>query len=328
MTPAGGGEGAAGRPGRERVAAVIDIGSNSVLLLTVGVGPDGQAHPRDAAVATTRLGTGLASGGRLDPAARRRTCETAMAFAERARRSRASHLWAFGTGAMRAAADGPAFAREVAAAIDAPVEVLAGDREAALAYAAAAGAAGGPLLVADLGGRTVELTLGLGREVLASASLELGALVLTEAHLRADPPTASEVGRVRAAADEALASSGLAARARARGARLTASGGTATALAALDLGLRAYDASRVHGHVLSRTVLRALAERLAAMPLGARIAMPGLDAGRAAILPAGALVLERTAEAAGASEVRVSDRGVRHAYLTSRLVAAGWISAP
>src|SRR5262249_60271260 len=78
------------------------------------------------------------------------------------------------------------------------------------------------------------------------------------------------------------------ARPRAVGARLVASGGTATALAALDLGLREYAPARVHGHPMSRAGLAALAAGLATMPASVRNALPGVDPGRGVILPAGA----------------------------------------
>jgi len=316
---------ASGRGSGGPRCAVIDIGGNSVLLLTVAVGRDGRARAVDEARATTRLGAGLADGGTLDAAARARTREAVVAFAARARAAGATRVWAFATAALRRAADGPAWAHEIAVASGTPVEVLPGECEARLAYAGVARAMGsaGPLLVADVGGGTTELALGRDEEILGTASLPLGALALTEAYLHADPPSAAELSSLTAAADVALASTPLPACARAAGARLAVSGGTATALAALDLGLTVYEPRRVHAHSLGRAALGALAARLAAMPAAARAALPGVDPGRAAILPAGALVLERVAVAAGAAVLAVSDHGVRHAYLRARLAALG-----
>ena len=294
------------------VAAVIDIGSNSVLLLTVAV-DRGRARVLDHALAVTRLGTGLRPGGRLDADALARTRDAVVAFAGRARARGAPRVWAFATAALREAADGSAAADAIAAAAGVPVEVLSGEREAALAYAAVA-AGETPLLVADVGGRTTELTLGVGERVLGAASLPLGALALTEAH-------GADLDGALAAVGAVLAASELPARARAAGARLAASGGTATALAALDLG--AYVPRRVHGHVLARTALAGLTARLARMTAAERAALPGLDPGRGAILPAGALVLERVAGALGADRIVVSDHGVRHAYLRAALARDG-----
>jgi exopolyphosphatase / guanosine-5'-triphosphate,3'-diphosphate pyrophosphatase len=292
-------------------AAVIDIGSNSLLLLTVAVDALGRARAVDEALATTRLGSGLRAGGSLDSVARDRTRREVIALAARARAAGARRVWAFGTGALRDAVDGPNFAREVAATARVPVEILSGEREAALAWAAVrAGLAPetGPLVVADVGGRTTELTFGRGDEPIAAASVPLGALALTEAH-------GADRDAMVAAARRALAKNDLLARARREGARLVVSGGTATALAALDLHLASYAPGRVHGHRLAAVALRALAAGSGAAST--------LDPQRAAILPAGAVVVEEIAAALGVADLQVSDHGVRHAYLRAALAADG-----
>jgi exopolyphosphatase/guanosine-5'-triphosphate,3'-diphosphate pyrophosphatase len=290
---------------------VIDIGSNSVLCLVAARAADGGTAVLADLLETTRLATGLRDGGPLDPAARGRTLRAVAAFAERARGLGARDVVGIGTAAMRAAADGPAFARAIAAETGVRVSILSGLEEAHLAYAAVAHAAGGPLLAVDVGGRSTELVLGEDARIDDARSLPLGALALTEELA----PDALAGMRDRAAC--VLAAQDLPGRARARGARLVASGGTATALAALDLGLAAYDRERVHGHVLET-------ERL--VPLALAAAAGGgaaLDAGRRRILPAGAVVLEAVARAAGAARVAVSDRGIRHARAEELLAAVG-----
>ncbi len=323
MTPAGGRDSPVQPLGAGSSGAAIDVGSNSVLLLVLAVDAGGRARVVDEALATTRLGSGLAPGGALAPEACRRTREAVGGFVARARAAGAGHVWAFATGAVREATDGNAFARDLAAATGIPIEVLSGEREARLAYAAAAAGHEGTLLVVDVGGRTSELTLGAGRDILAAVSLPLGALALTECHLRTDPPAATEVAALEAAVEDALGATPVPASARAAGARLAASGGTATALAALDLGLTTYDPRRLHGHMLPIGALETLCRSLTMMPSGVRATLPGLDPDRAAILPAGAIVLARVAAGAGATAVRVSNHGVRHAYLAERLAGVG-----
>jgi exopolyphosphatase / guanosine-5'-triphosphate,3'-diphosphate pyrophosphatase len=304
------------------VAAVIDVGSNSVLLLVAAAGSRA-LRVVDEALVTTRLGTGLGEGGALDPAARARTRDAVAALAARARAAGAAEVRAFATGAARSARDGAEFAADLAATTGVPVEVLSGAREAELAYRAVAatlGDADEPLLVGDVGGRTTELSLGRGATIEATTSLPLGALLLTENHVRSDPPR-EILDTVAWVAHTVLARSALPARARASRAALVVSGGTATALAALDLGLDVYDGRRVHGHRMSGAVLHQLVARLGAMPAASRACLPGLDAGRGMILPAGAVVVERLARAAGVDTLRVSDHGVRHAYLRDWLAA-------
>ena len=295
--------------GEATVASVVDVGSNTVLLLTLRVAPDGRARAVDAALATPQLGTGLHDGAPLDGAARARTRDAVVEMACRARAQGARFVWAFATGAARRASDGRAFAAQLARDAGCPVEVLAGEREAELSYEAMAHAlrgSGRSCLAVDVGGATTELTLGQGGAVEATVSLPLGVLALTDRS--ADAP---------ALVDAALATTDLPARARMRGADVVASGGTATALAALDLGLPRYDPARVHGHLLVVAHMAALAAD--ATHAGADV----LDPGRARVLPAGACVLEHVARAAGADTIRVSEHGVRHAYLRQRLAQEG-----
>lgn len=287
------------------VAAVLDVGSNSVLLLTVAV-TAGRAVVRDEALATTQLGTGLVAGGSLDGAARARTREAVVGFVARARAAGATGVWAYATGAARRARDGAAFVAECADAAGCPVVILSGDDEARLAYAAASlgGADDVPRVVVDVGGATTELTRGRGPAILESVSVPLGALTLTERH-DADAGRAAAIAAV-------LATTPLPS--RARDAELVVSGGTASALAAIDLGLDAYAPSRTHRHRLKVDRLPTLATR------GDDA---GIDPGRARLLPAGAAVLAAVARATGHADVVVSELAVRHAYLAERLAADG-----
>ncbi len=81
--------------------------------------------------------------------------------------------------------------------------------------------------------------------------------------------------------------------------------GTATSLAAIDLG--AYDRERVHRHRLTLKRVDELAGRLAAMPLEDRRSVPGLDPARASAIVAGTLILAEAVRAAGADEVMISE---------------------
>lgn len=295
---------AAGEPA---LAAVLDVGSNSVLLLTVAVAVSGRLTVRDSALVTTRLGSGLVDGGLLDVAACERTTAAVVSLADRARAAGCTQVWAYATGAARRACDGDAFVAALATRARCPVEVLTGEREARLAHAAAALGFGddAPLLVVDVGGGTTELTRGRGATVLDAVSLPLGALVLTERH-------GDDVAGLVATIQRTLATTDLPV--HAAGATLIASGGTASALAALDLGLDAYDPARIHRHVLD-------VSQLATLAVGGRTA--ALDPGRARLLPAGAAVLTHVAAAMGTDAIVVSELAVRHAYLAERLAVGG-----
>jgi exopolyphosphatase/guanosine-5'-triphosphate,3'-diphosphate pyrophosphatase len=305
---------------------IIDIGSNSVLLLAVETAGR-EWRELEGAEHITRLAAGLTGGARLDAAACGRTLEAVAAFCARARALGAEQLWAVGTRAFRLAEDGPAFAARVEEATGVAVEILSEAREAELTFAAAVGGLDrvrGPVLSVDIGGGSTEIVFGQDGRPLVHASLPLGALVMTERHLRSDPPTAGEVAALRAAVSDALAVAPPLGRRRAAGdtGPIVGSGGTLTTLAAMRAGLTEYRGDLVHGSCLSRDELHAAAADLTRRSLAERRELAGLLAERARTITAGTLMAAAVVDAAQAPAIVVSDHGLRHGVLRERLGAA------
>jgi exopolyphosphatase/guanosine-5'-triphosphate,3'-diphosphate pyrophosphatase len=175
--------------------------------------------------------------------------------------------------------------------------------------------------VLDVGGGSTEFTAGEGTAPRARTSLQVGAVRLTERHVRSDPPGAGELGALRAAARGAVApitglGHGLAAL---PGARLVGVAGTVTTLAAVHQALPAYDATKVHGSSLGLAQVEALVAALAALDLRTRAALPGMEPKRADVIVAGALIVAEAMRAAGFDRLTVSDRGVRWGLVHERL---------
>jgi exopolyphosphatase/guanosine-5'-triphosphate,3'-diphosphate pyrophosphatase len=96
------------------------------------------------------------------------------------------------------------------------------------------------------------------------------------------------------------------------------------ALGHLDLGLAAYDAERIHGHVLTREAIVAQRRRLAPLTAEGRRTIGAIEPGRAPVIVGGILVLEAAMERLGLAEVEVSERDILHGIA---LHAAGYASA-
>ncbi|WP_242394526.1 Ppx/GppA phosphatase family protein [Anaeromyxobacter oryzisoli] len=301
----------------ERYAA-IDVGTNTVLLLV--------AERRGATLAPvleraeiTRLGRGVDAAGRLDPAALRDTVRVIAEYAAAARGLGARVLACVATSAARDAANGAEFFAAVREQAGLSAEIISGDEEARLVYASAVRdfGAGGPLAVLDVGGGSTEFIVGEGPAPRARTSLQVGAVRLTERHVTTDPIAPAEWRRLRAAAREALAPvAGLAAR---DGATLFGVAGTVTTLCAVSLALPVYEAGQVHGRVMTRAEVEALLERLAALPVAARAALPGMEPKRADVILAGGAIVAEAMDLAGFDRLTVSDRGVRWGLLYDRL---------
>jgi exopolyphosphatase/guanosine-5'-triphosphate,3'-diphosphate pyrophosphatase len=301
--------------------ATIDLGTNTVRLLVADLEPGaGRWRVIDAAQRVTRLGEGLAASGRLGEAPAERTATAVGEYVTRARRAGAERVAIVATSAVREAANGREFAAALERATGERVTVVSGSEEAALTLAGVlaglderGGAA--PALVFDIGGGSTEYILARDGTPLEAISLRLGVVDLAERF-----PFRGPVDWPRYAAMQAEIAGRLVAelpeRIREAGpARLIGTAGTATTLAALDLGLTAYDPGRVQGHVVTRAGVEALLARLGALTVEERAALPCLEPGRADLIVAGTAIVLATMDLTGARQMTVSDWGLREGIL-------------
>lgn len=301
--------------------ATIDVGTNTVLLLVAERRGAGLAPVLERAD-ITRLGRGVDATGRLEPAAIRETVAVIAGYARAARELGAPVIACVATSAARDAANGAEFFEAARAAAGIVPEVITGDEEARLVWTSAwrdFGREGEPLAVLDVGGGSTELSFGEGPAPRGRASLQVGAVRLTERHLRGagtGRPSAEEVARLRAAAREAVRPF---AAMDARGGRLVGVAGTVTTLSTVSQALPVYDAERVHGTVLALAEVERLAGTLAALTVHERAALPGMEPKRADVILAGALIVAEAMRATGFERLTVSDRGVRWGLLYDRV---------
>lgn len=292
-----------------RVAA-IDIGTNSILL-TVAEVEAGEIRPLCERSRITRLGEGLNATGRLSEEPMRRSLDALRELVEEARQLRADTVLAVGTEVLRKAQNAEQFL-QACQQLGLAVEVISGEREAFLSYLSVAK---DPLLaqraerltMLDVGGGSTEISRGTGATLEASRSYPIGAVRLTEAHLRSDPPTAEEVRALQETVRGQLQQEAP----LAEGEYLVGVGGTFVNLASLHAGHADYQPERVHGATLTREQMQALAERLCALPLAERRRLPGIEPDRAPVLHAGALIAATAMECLCAERIAVSMRGLR-----------------
>ena len=295
-----------------RWRAVIDIGTNSVLLLIArrAVGSAVEVLLDQSTI--TRLGKGAGQSGVLAPDAIARTLAVLRRYRETAEAHGAS-LLAVTTEGVRMASNRDDFLAPAAEVLGEPVRLLGGDEEAELSYRSVAQETGGagPLRVIDTGGGSTEIAVGEGMTLLSSASHRIGAVRLTERFVTSDPPTPETVAAIE---QEALATFG-------RGQPLAPHpvlhgvAGTVTTAAALLLGLEKYDREKVDGTRFAAAQVRALRDELARETSAERCRRPALDPGRADVVVAGLTILVAALQHCGATELAVRDRGLRYALV-------------
>ncbi len=290
--------------------AVIDLGSNSVLLLVAERDPDGNVVVERDLATITRIGRGVAERGSLDPAAVARTLEV-LAEYRRIAQSQDAELVAVATEGLRLASDRDRFVEEASRTLGVPLTIISGDEEARLSYLSVAHESPpGPLRVVDIGGASTELIVGDGVEIDSRVSHRVGSVRLTEQYVRHDPPLPAELDTIAAAAREALASQPVAPYPVLHGLA-----GTVTTAGALLADLPAYDRDAVDGVTASIEQVEALRDRMAAMTTAERAAVPTIDVGRADVFVAGVVILLEVMRHVGADTLVVRDRGLRYALV-------------
>ena len=298
--------------------ATIDIGTNTTLLLVAETsGSDVRVLAERAEI--TRLGRGIGADGGLGRPGIERTLAVLTDYVAVAREHGAS-INAIGTEGLRRAPNARDFLEPAARILGAPVEVIDGDREAALSFLAALRSfpdeTKGTAVVIDIGGGSTEIIVARAGRMEFRRSLPLGSVRLTEKHVHGDPATPAEVAAITAEIVQQLANIPF----PARPITLIGTAGTVTTLTAMALGLQSYDPARVHGHRLTLPTLEQQIDRLRASTQAERESMAGLDPKRADVILAGACILLQIALAAQAAEILVSDRGIRWGLLFEKTI--------
>jgi exopolyphosphatase / guanosine-5'-triphosphate,3'-diphosphate pyrophosphatase len=299
-----------------RRVAAVDCGTNSLRLLLADIDP-GRAGLTDVVrrMEIVRLGQGVDQTGRLAPEALARTMAVLREYADIIARSGAQAVRMVATSATRDADNAAEFVRLVKEVLGVAPEVLTGDEEAVLSFTGAtaelaAGPDPGPFLVADIGGGSTEFVLGeAGGTPAHSISVNIGCVRMTERHLHGDPPAGQEV--VAAVADIDAALDTVAAAVPARDARtLIGLAGSVTTVAAIAMGLPAYDAARIHHARVAAADVHAVTRGLLAQTRAERAALGVMHPGRADVIGGGALVLDRLMQRFGFTEVLVSEHDI------------------
>lgn len=278
--------------------AVIDIGSNSVRLMT----DDGKAVNRKT-LASTTLADGLALTGYLSDEAMDRTAAAIRTFVAEARRRGADNIYVFGTEAMRAAKNGKAFKARLEEENGLTVDVISGETEARLGLMGAAGDIAGEATVVDIGGASVEIVRGNADRITYAKSAPLGMVRLIDL-------VGSEKNAIERFVERELPVFGIVSGTD----DAIAIGGTATSLASMDLRQTVYNPDEIHGHILTLASLSRLRDEIfSTRDLISRF--PTLTPNRARVIGHGAIMLLSIVEYLGLEQIAVSEHDNMEGYL-------------
>ncbi len=276
----------------------IDIGSNSVRMAIIA---DGKTLYK--AIATTRLGEGIATSPLLKEAAMERTSDAVASFVARGKSEGAEEIYAFATAAVRSAANGSVFCDMVRAKCGVEVDVIKGLVEANAGLVGALKGQDGGII--DVGGASTEVNVSVNGASLYAKSVNIGTVRLYDL-----------AGRDKDRLDNVIAQKiqeyG---KFNASGYHICTIGGTATNIASVKHGLKVYDPAIVDGTIIGRDEVLEMGYEMLKLSVDEVRAVPGMDPHKADVFAGGCLLLGRVMENFGITEATVSESDNIEGYI-------------
>ncbi len=302
--------------------AAVDVGTNSLHLVVARVIDATHFEVIASEKEMVRLGSGGGDMKELSADAIERGVAALRRFKQIADISDAP-VRAVATSAVREAENHQVFIDRARTEAGVEVEVISGIEEARLIHLGVLQAVpvyDQRLLLCDIGGGSTELLIGERGEVLASRSLKLGAVRLTNRFFGGDHTHPAAVNSCRRYIASALAP--FHREVEAHGFEVfIGSSGTIEAVAAMaHAATGRSEPNTFNNHVITADEIKAVAEALVrADSVAERRRLPGMDAKRADIMLAGALILEQVVEAFAIKELTISGFALREGVLLDTL---------
>jgi exopolyphosphatase/guanosine-5'-triphosphate,3'-diphosphate pyrophosphatase len=165
------------------VIAAIDVGSNAIRLAIATVDPAGHYQIIHTAREPVRLGHDVFSIGRISDSTRRAALEAFRRFREQLSKYSVTRFKAVATSALREAENGEAFAALVSKRYRIPISIIGPEEEARLVHLAVKEHVqlnGKIAMLVDIGGGSVEISLGNKSGIISTQSYAMGSVRLLQ----------------------------------------------------------------------------------------------------------------------------------------------------
>jgi exopolyphosphatase/guanosine-5'-triphosphate,3'-diphosphate pyrophosphatase len=294
--------------------AAIDIGTNSIHMIVVRVREDLSFEVVDREKSMVRLGAGGLDGKALTTEATTGALRALTTFKRIADSHKVDTILAAATSATREAPNGGEFLARIESQTGIRPRVIAGQEEARLIHMAATygvNVGASRAVVIDIGGGSVELTLGDAAGLRLARSVKLGVIRLTQGYVKSDPLSGRDERRlikhvrqnvdgicrqmVAAGFDRVIGTSGT----------ILSLGTVATAVA------RGTVPAELRNLRVPAKHIRRLRRQIVETDEKERLALPGLDPRRADLTVAGAVLLDTILQRLGADDLTLCDLALR-----------------
>jgi exopolyphosphatase / guanosine-5'-triphosphate,3'-diphosphate pyrophosphatase len=298
--------------------AAIDIGTNSVHMIIVRVRPDLSFEVIDREKEMVRLGAGGLDGKALTPSAMHAGLQALSKFKRLADSHGVDEIIAAATSATREAENGGDFLNTVVAETGIRVRVISGHEEARLIHLAAVygvDLGGGHGVVIDIGGGSVEITLGTVTSAQLAKSFKIGVIRLSERFVRTDPLLERDERRMvkyinKEIGDhvDAIVKRGFQ--------RVIGTSGTILSLGGVVLEAETgQSVTDIRNCRVPSKGLHKLRKQMVDSDLQERLQVPGLDPRRADLAVAGSVLLDTILRRLGAEDITLCDLALREGLI-------------
>ncbi|HEX2698113.1 MAG TPA: Ppx/GppA phosphatase family protein [Anaerolineales bacterium] len=163
--------------------AAIDVGSNAIRMIVGGVNEARELETLENIRLPVRLGEDAFGPGRLREVTIQRALDAFLHFQRIASDLGVTKVRAIATSAMREAANGDILVDRIQRATGITIEVISGEEEARLIHMAVANAVnlkGKHVVLIDIGGGSVEVTIAEDKKVISTESYNMGTVRLLQ----------------------------------------------------------------------------------------------------------------------------------------------------
>jgi exopolyphosphatase/guanosine-5'-triphosphate,3'-diphosphate pyrophosphatase len=287
-------------------------------MIVVRVRPDLSFEVIDREKVMVRLGAGGLDGRSLTSEAVTGALQALARFRRLAESHHVDQMLAVATSATREARNGGEFLARVERETGIRPRVITGVQEARLIHQAAVygvNVGSARAVVVDVGGGSVEITLGTAGAIHLARSFKIGVIRLTERFVQSDPVSPRDVrrlskfvlGEIDRYCDQITA---------AGFDRVIGTSGTILSLGAMAAAAeRGVAPAELRNLRVSAKQIRRLRKTVSALDLEGRLLVPGLDPRRADLVVAGAILLDTILARLGASELTLCDLALREGLI-------------
>ncbi|HTL49196.1 MAG TPA: Ppx/GppA phosphatase family protein [Steroidobacteraceae bacterium] len=293
--------------------AAIDIGTNSVHMIVVNVRPDFSFEIVDQEKEMVRLGAGGLDGRNLTETAMDAALQALKKFHRLAQSHQVDEIMAAATSATREAENGPAFLAAIQAQTGIRPRVISGTEEARLIHMAAVYGVDikrGKAVVIDIGGGSVEVTVGNERPQLAR-SFKTGVIRMTERFVKTDPLAERDERKLVRFLQSEISSFAKQV-VQAGFERVIGTSGTILSLGTMAAyEMDGAEPDELRNRRIPSKQIRKLREKLTSLSLAERLRIPGMEPRRGDLAVAGSVILDTILRELDAEDITLCDLALR-----------------